>query len=108
MKLAYILLALILVGCASADVRPHKYTYPPAYLQNFPLGSLDETALVARLGPPDSTVTVGGRQMYVYKPNSVVNSISYSFIFENGVVSDVLYTERGTLNGITAKQEQGR
>lgn len=104
-KIIIVILAVAIIACTAAPgSRPNRYNYPPSYLQTFPL-NISEAEVIAKLGPPDQTIDSSGKKMLVYRPN-LKASMSYSVIIENGTVVDVIYNESGSLNGITAREEQ--
>ncbi|HAF43461.1 MAG TPA: hypothetical protein DCK83_00570 [Gallionellaceae bacterium] len=104
-KILCAIIAATLIACTAVPgSRPNRYNYPPSYLQAFPL-NISEAEAIAKLGPPDQTINSSGKKMLVYRPN-LKASMSYSVIVENGNVVDVIYNESGSLNGITATEEQ--
>ena len=107
MKYLLITLLLMLAACATPpDIRPGKFTSPTKYLQGFPVGKMTEQQLIDKIGAPDNQVEIGGHTLLVYYPFPNQTSPSYSYIVENGMIADVRYNERGSLNGITAISEQ--
>lgn len=104
-KIAFIALVLLLTACvAPAGNRPTSFNYPPSYLENFQLGISEQDA-VMKLGAPDATYDVSGKHFMKYFA-SKGGTRSYSLLIENGVVTDVVYNESGSLNGQTAKALQ--
>ena len=99
------LLVLALSGCTAAGgLRPSSFTYPSGYLKSFPLGTVTAEEMLQKVGPPDNTIEVSGKKAFVYQIGS--GRRTYTYVFDGGTVSDVIYNENGILNGSTAKLEQ--
>lgn len=104
-RVMLVLMMLALAGCTPAGgIRPSAYTYPTGYLQTFPLGAVTAEEMLQKVGPPDNTVEIAGRKAFVYQIGS--GRRTYTYVFDGGTVSDVIYNENGILNGTTAKAEQ--
>lgn len=99
-------IALLLTACTSVPgARPTSYNYPPSYLESYPLNKYTEEEAITKLGPPDQVVEVAGKRRLVYLLRKGA-TLTYSYIIENGIVTDVIYNESGSLNGQTAKELQ--
>lgn len=104
--LALLIVVVFLNACTPAGgVRPTMFMSPTNYLKNFSLNTLSEDDMLKKAGPPDREFTLGGKRALTYKVNKDGN-MTYTYIFENGVVSDVIYNENGILNGRSSKGEQ--
>lgn len=109
MRSIFFLLIATLFGCAAAGgLKPTIFTAPPSYLDTFPLGTVSETELISKVGPPDKTIEIGGRRALAYQLGEGYGIRTYTYIFEGDVVVDVLYNDSGPYNGITAKGRQGK
>jgi hypothetical protein len=111
--LVVLAMVLSLSGCGMGyGLRPASdFFHPPSYLADFPLGTVTETELLAKVGPPDRTLDMGGKFGFVYdhnKANRYVGNIrrQFTYIMVNGVVDDVLYTDDSVCNGSTARKVQ--
>lgn len=105
-KFIFAIFLFALTACTAAPgARPTAFNYPPTYLKSFPIGSMSEDQMIDKMGPPDKVLDVGGKHRLVYNANQAGN-MTYTFIFDNGLVSDVIYNERGGLNGQTARTLQ--
>jgi hypothetical protein len=104
-----LLLIAALSACAAAGgLKPTIYTAPPSYLDTFPLGTVSETEMVSKVGPPDRTTEIGGKKAFVYELGEGYGKRTFTYTFDRNVVIDVLYNDSGPYNGITAKSRQGR
>ncbi|HUK57467.1 MAG TPA: hypothetical protein VLY20_12510 [Nitrospiria bacterium] len=104
-----VLVALFLVSCAGAGgLKPSIYTAPPSYLESFPLGSVTETEMTLKSGPPDKIIEIEGKRAVVYQLGEGHGLRTFTYIIEGGVITDVLYNDNGPYNGSTAKQMQKR
>ena len=102
----FLLLSIILCGCVAGGLRPTIATYPAGYVERFPLNTVTEAELLAKIGPPNQKMKIDGKQAFVYRMGEDYGVRSYTYIFENGVVSDVIYNDNGPMNGISASQKQ--
>ena len=101
-----IAVAILLAACTPAGgIRPTAFNYPPSYLKNFSLNTITEDEMLHKAGPPDREIQISGKRALVYKANQAGN-MTYTYILEKGIVTDVIYNENGVLNGDTAKAEQ--
>jgi len=104
-----VIVTLILSGCAGAGgLKPSIATSPPGYLESFPLGSVTETEMISKSGPPDRTIDIGGKKAFVYQMGEGLGVRTYTYIFERDVIADVLYNDNGPYNGSTAKKAQSK
>ena len=109
MSRLFVIVALILSACAGAGgLKPSIATSPPGYLESFPLGSMTETEMISKSGPPDRTIDIGGKKAFVYQLGEGLGVRTYTYIFEDGVIVDVLYNDNGPYNGSTAKKAQSK
>ncbi|MFH1984159.1 MAG: hypothetical protein ABIL58_20150 [Pseudomonadota bacterium] len=109
MRFLMIVCVIFFVSCTAAGgIKPTVYTAPPSYLKTFPLGQITEKEMIMKAGPPNRTIEIDGKKAFVYDLGEVMGARSFTYIFENGVVDDVLYNDMGQYNGITAKQYQGK
>lgn len=102
-----ILVVLLWGGYAWADdLKVSIWTMPPDYLKAFPLDTISETEMISKAGPPTSIITIGGKQVFVYKVGQNFGERTFTYFFENGVITDVLYNDNGPYNGMTARKLQ--
>ena len=99
-------LALSLAACVAGGLKPSVWTYPPGYLEGFPLDSVTEAQLFRDVGPPDQEITMTGMRGYVYRLGQHTQARSYTYLMRDGVVYDVVYHENGPYNGRTAREAQ--
>jgi hypothetical protein len=64
--------------------------------------------MLTKVGPPTDTLEIDGNKALVYHLGKGYGRRSYTYIMENGFVSDVIYNDNGPYNGITARSEQGQ
>lgn len=108
-RFTVIVALIILSACAGAGgLKPSIATSPPGYLQSFPLGSVTETEMISKSGPPDRTIDFGGKKAFVYQLGEGLGVRTFTYIFEHGVIADVLYNDNGPYNGSTAKKAQNK
>ena len=100
--------ALWLTACAAGGLKPTLTTSPPSYLRSFPLASLTEFDLVAQAGPPNSTLEIAGKKAFVYRLGEDFGARTFTYTFDNGVVTDVIYNDNGPYNGSRASGMQGQ
>lgn len=99
----------MLSACAAAGgLKPTIFTAPPSYLASFPLGTVTEAEMIAKIGPPDKTIEVAGKKAFVYQLGKGYGIRTFTYTFDGGVVVDVLYNDSGPYNGSTAKAAQGK
>ena len=107
MRNVVIICALLLSACAAAGgLKPTIFTAPHGYLASFPLGTVTETEMIAKVGPPDKTIEVAGKKAFVYQLGEGYGIRTFTYTFDGGVVVDVLYNDSGPYNGSTAKAAQ--
>lgn len=80
-------------------------TDPQTALRDYPLGVIPKRVAFFRHGPPHKTVTLtNGDEGWVYEiPRQ---RKSYTLVFCDGVVSDVIYKDDGPGTGVTATEMQ--
>lgn len=100
----------ILISCTAAGgLKPTIFTQPPGYLESFPLGSLTETDLQIKIGPPDRTTEIMGKKALVYQLGKGYGLRTFTYILDTkGIVEDVLYNDSSPYNGLTAKSLQSK
>jgi hypothetical protein len=109
MRIVYLVLVAALSACAAAGgLKPTIFTAPPSYLDSFPLGTVNESEMISKVGPPDKTIEIGGKKAFVYQLGEGYGVRTFTYTFDGGVVVDVLYNDSGPYNGITAKSRQGK
>jgi hypothetical protein len=109
MRKSIFILVLALSACAAAGgLKPTIFTAPPSYLDSFPLGTITESEMISKVGPPDKTIEFGGKKAFVYQLGEGYGIRTFTYSFDGGVVTDVLYNDSGPYNGITAKSRQGK
>lgn len=110
LKLIIVVIFLLLISCAApaGGLRPTPGTLVGSYLKNFPLDTVTEAEMIAKVGPPENTLEIEGNKAFIYRLGNGFGKRSYTYIFNNGVVADVRYNDNGPYNGITAREEQGR
>ena len=102
------LAALLLAGCVVAGgIRPNITTDPIYYLKNFKLG-ISEDELIRLGGLPDGETTLSGTRAVYYRMGNYVGVKTYTYLIENGRVSDVIYNDNGPYNGTSARKAQGK
>jgi hypothetical protein len=100
------IMVLISVNAIAAGLKPSVMTMPPKYLSSFPLGTLSESDMLSKVGPPDRTLEIDGKKVFVYQLGQGYGLRTFTYTFDGGVVVDVLYNDSGPYNGMTAKQKQ--
>jgi len=105
----FISCAFLLSSClAAGGLKPTLGTSPPSYLESFPLGTVTETEMISVAGPPDWTYTVSGKHAFVYQLGDRDGIRTFTYLFDHGVVVDVLYNHSGPHDGSTARSQQAR
>ena len=57
MRKSIFILVLALSACAAAGgLKPTIFTAPPSYLDSFPLGTITESEMISKAGPPDKMI----------------------------------------------------
>ena len=109
MRAVILVLVAALSACAAAGgLKPTILTAPPSYLDSFPLGTVSESEMISKVGPPDKIMEIGGKKAFVYQLGEGYGIRTFTYTFDRGVVIDVLYNDSGPYNGITAKGRQGK
>ena len=108
MRRLVIAATLLFSACAAGGLKPSIMTSPPGYLQSFPLGSVTETEMISKAGPPDRTIDIDGKKAFVYQFGELLGVRTFTYMFERGVIADVLYNDNGPYNGSTAKKAQNK
>ncbi len=122
MKRALLMLSLMLVslwvgtGVAAEQKYPpmpptfDTRTDPQEALTKYPLGVITKQAAFSHHGKESRTVTLpNGDEGMVYQVGSGMGLRTYTLVFsDKGVVTDVLYNEKGRHNGLTAIQLQAQ
>ncbi len=85
-------------------------TDPEEALTKYPLGAITKQAAFSHHGKEHRTVTLpNGDEGKVYQVGSGMGLRTYTLVFnDKGVVTDVLYNEKGRHNGLTALQLQAQ
>lgn len=85
-------------------------TDPREALTRYPLGAITRQAAFSHHGKENRTVTLpNGNEGMVYQVGSGTGLRTYTLVFsDKGVVTDVLYNEKGRHNGLTALQLQAQ
>ena len=103
-------LVIVTIGCAVLKHKPSLFTYPPNYLRTFPLDQFSETDLLIKIGPPLRNIEIGGGRAFVYKIAKSVTQVerTFTYIFKDGFVHDIIYNDDGPYNGMSARKLQGK
>ena len=85
-------------------------TNPEEALRKYPLGAITKEAAFSHHGQAIRKVTLpNGNEGWVYQVGEGAGLRTYTLEFdEKGVVTDVLYNEKGRHNGLTALQVQAQ
>ena len=122
MKRTVITLAVLVTALFSAFTWAAEQKYPPMppvfstktdreeALLKYPLGVITQVAAFAHHGQATRKVTLpNGNEGWVYQVGEESGLRTYTLEFnEKGVVTDVLYNEKGRHNGLTALQLQAQ
>ena len=104
-----LILALLLTACAApaGGLKATIFTSPPTYLKEFPLDTISEADMLARVGPPDKVVDAAGKKRLVYQMGNHYGQRTFSYELTGGMVTDVIYNDNGPYNGLSARNLQG-
>lgn len=122
MKRMMIMLSMVLVSLWAVAGFAAEQKYPPMppsfdtktdpqeALTKYPLGVITKQAVFSHHGKEHRTVTLpNGDEGRVYQVGSGMGLRTYTLVFnDKGVVTDVLYNEKGRHNGLTALQLQAQ
>jgi hypothetical protein len=86
---------------------PTIWSTPNGYLGNVPLGITQEKAFDA-LGAPDAQQNLMGKEMWTYEVGEGYGLKKFTFIFKDGKLEDVKYTDQGPYSGLTASEVQSK
>lgn len=117
-----IMMAIMMVALFSAFIWAAEQKYPPMppdfsiktdmeqALLKYPLGVITQEAAFSHHGQATRKVTLpNGNEGWVYQVGEGTGLRTYTLEFnEKGVVTDVLYNEKGRHNGLTALQLQAQ
>ena len=108
MRHLIIIAFFLLTACASSPLRPTATNYPPAYLENYPLGKTTEFDMITDVGGPTRYVDVDGHRAMVYVVGKDATRRVYTYVLDEGRVVDVIYNDNTLWNGMTAQVEQSK
>jgi hypothetical protein len=111
MRTVLLILLVALSACAmTSRLKPTMLTVPAVYVDSFPLGKVSEAEMISAFGPPDETSAIDGQKTLVYavrKENQFLNR-TFTYIFADDVVVDVIHHDSGPYDGISAKKRQNK
>ena len=108
MRHLIIITVFLLTACASSALKPTATNYPPAYLENYPLGKTTEFDMITDVGGPTRYVDVDGHRAMVYVVGKDATRRVFTYVIDEGKIVDVIYNDNTELNGMTAKVEQSK
>lgn len=106
MKKLITILLLLYSATVLAGLKISIWTNPKTYLKKFPLNETTQTQIYEALGAPESTLKMGGLDVWIYKYGEGYGLRKYSFEIKDGIVVEVRYNDQGPYNGKTASGMQ--
>jgi hypothetical protein len=107
-RLVSLFVALVVAHAAvsQVDFRLRHAPNPKRYLREIPLGLISPEQVANQLGLPAETAEVAGQLRWMYIVSQEFGRISYTYVFVDGFLIDVIYNAPLGPNGISAKVEQ--
>lgn len=105
MVIRILIIIFLLSGCASGI---QLSSVNPSGLKTFPLDSATKADVLAANGPPVRMMTLpNNNEAWIYEYGEGFGLKTYTVEFEkDGRVIDILYNDRGPMNGTTARKLQ--